>query len=66
MYVIILMFLVVFLFAPSTHMLLECADVEKKIELPVSLTSHTAHTVSTSTAAPNMVYVYFLEYAAFL
>ena len=52
MYVIILMFLVLFLFAPSTHMLPECADVKKKIELPLSLTSHTAHTVSTSTAAP--------------
>ena len=46
MYVIILMFLVLFLFAPSTYMLLECADVEKKIELPISITSHTAHLLS--------------------
>ena len=59
MYVIILMFLVLFLFAPNTHMLLECADVEKKSELAVSLTSHTAHTVS-------MVCACVLEYVAFL
>ena len=46
MYVIILVFLVLFLFGPSTHMLPECADVKKKIELSVSLTSHTAHLLS--------------------